>query len=82
MKNRKDYVGTSIATLTQSGLLAEMLQHQRRRVIELNQRRAHCEQGRGFLRNSLTWLRARTHSATAGRRFRCGFGEETIARHT
>ena len=79
MKNRKNYVGTSIATLTQSGLLAEMLQHQRRRVIELNQRRTHREEGRGFFRNSLTWLLARSQNITAGRRFRRGL---TVARHT
>ena len=82
MKNRKNYVMTSIPTLTQSGLLAALLQHQRRKVIELSQRRAQREQVRELLRNSLTWLLARCHGITAGRRFRRGFGEETMARHT
>ena len=82
MKNRRNYVETSIATLTQSGLLAELLQHQRRRVIELNQRRAHREQGRGFFRNSLTWLLTRSHNIPAGRRLHCGFEGETVPRRT
>jgi hypothetical protein len=82
MKNRKNYIAGSTATLTQSGLLAALLQHQRRKVIELRERRAQREQVRGLLRNSLTWLLARSHGITAGRRFRRGFGEETIPRHT
>lgn len=82
MKNRKNYVMTSIPTLTQSGLLAALLQYQRRKVIELSQRRAQREQVRGLLRNSLTWLLARYHNITAGRRFRRGFGGETVPRHT
>ena len=42
MKNRKNYVMTrSNLTLTQSGLLAVLLQRQRNGVIELAQRRAH-----------------------------------------
>jgi hypothetical protein len=41
MKNRKNYVMTkSNLTLTQSGLLAVLLQRQRHKVIELPQRRA------------------------------------------
>lgn len=71
MKNKKNYVGTSIATLTQSGLLAAMLQHQHRRVIELNQRK----QARGLLRGSLTWLSARYHTVIPGRRFRRNSGQ-------
>src|SRR6478672_10977666 len=47
MKNRKNYVMTkSNLTLTQSGLLAVLLQRQRHKMIELAQRRAHgsrCE---------------------------------------
>jgi hypothetical protein len=82
MKNRKNYIAGSTATLTQSGLLAALLQHQRRKVIELSQRRAQREQVGGLLRNSLTWLLARYHNITAGRRFRRGFGGETVARHT
>jgi hypothetical protein len=82
MKNRKNYIARSTATLTQSGLLAALLQHQRCKVIELSQRRGQREQVRGLLRNSLTWLLARYHKITAGRRFRRGFGGETIPRHT
>jgi hypothetical protein len=72
MKNRKHYIARSTATLTQSGLLAALLQ----------QRRAQREQVRGLLRNSLTWLLARYHNITAGRRYRRGFEGGTIARHT
>jgi hypothetical protein len=82
MKNRKNYLATSTATLTQSGLLAELLQRQRRKVIELTQRRAQHEQVRGFFGNSLSRLLARAHSLTARRRFRRGFGENTLPRPT
>ena len=82
MKKRRNYIARSTATLTQSGLLAALLQHQRRKVIELTQRRAQHEQARGLLRNSLTWLSARAHAFTAARRFRRGFGGGTIPRHT
>ncbi len=79
MKNRKNYIARSTATLTQSGLLAALLQAQRRKVT---QRRGQREQVRGLLRNSLTWLLVRYHTITSGRRFRRGVGEETIPRHT
>ena len=82
MKKRRNYIARSTATLTQSGLLAALLQHQRRKVIELSRRRAQHEQARGLLRNSLTWLSARAHAFTAARRFRRGFGGGTIPRHT
>jgi uncharacterized protein YjgD (DUF1641 family) len=82
MKNRKNYIARSTATLTQSGLLAALLQHERRKVIELSQRRAQHEQVRGLLRNSLTWLLTRYQNITAGRRFRRDFDAETIPRHT
>ena len=82
MKNRKNYIATSTATLTQSGLLAELLQHQRCRAIELTQRRAHREQIRELLGSSFTLLLARLHSITASRRLRRGFGEGTVPRHT
>jgi hypothetical protein len=82
MKNRKNYIAKSTATLTQSGLLAALLQYQRRKAIELSQSRAQREQVRGLLRNSLTWLWARYHDITAGRRFRRGFEGGTIPRHT
>jgi len=70
MKNRKHYIARSNATLTQSGMLAELLQHQRRRVIELAQRQAQRDQVRGLFRHSLTWLLARYHNITTGGRFR------------
>jgi hypothetical protein len=82
MKNRKNYIARSTATLTQSGLLATLLQHQRRKVIELAQHRAQREQVRALLRSSLTRFLARYHSIIASRRFRRGLGGETIARHT
>ena len=82
MKKRKNYIAKSPATLTQSGLLAALLQHQRRKVIELTQRRTQREQARGLLRNSLTWLLTRAHGIAAARRFRRGFGGGTVARHT
>jgi hypothetical protein len=42
MKNRKNYVMRKLnLTLTQSGLLAVLLQRQRHKVIELAQRRSH-----------------------------------------
>jgi hypothetical protein len=42
-------------SITQSGLLAELLEHQRRKVIELAQRRAHRKQVRAILWSILTW---------------------------
>ena len=45
----------STPTLTQSGLLAELLEHQRRTVIELARRRAHRKQVRAVLWSILTW---------------------------
>ena len=82
MKDKKNYITKSTATLTQSGLLAALLQHQRCKVIELTQRRAQREQVRGLLRNSLTWLLARYHGITAGRRFRRTPGQGILPRHT
>jgi hypothetical protein len=81
MKNRKNYVMTSVATLTQSGLLAVLLQRQRCKVIELARRRAQRQQARAVFRNTLNWLLARAHGAIAGRPFRRGFGE-SVPRHT
>jgi hypothetical protein len=55
MKNRKDYVMTkSNPTLTQSGLLAVLLQGQRHKVIELTLRPAHRRQVRVPFWSSLT----------------------------
>jgi len=42
-------------TLTQSGLLAVLLQRQRYKVIQLAERRAHRKHMRAALRNILTW---------------------------
>ena len=44
-----------IQTLTQSGLLAVLLQRQRYKVIELAQRRAHRKHTHAALWNTLTW---------------------------
>jgi len=59
MKNREIYLmPKSTATLTQSGLLAVLLQRQCQKGSELAQ----------------PWPMTRAHSATAGRRWRRGFG--------
>jgi hypothetical protein len=62
MKNRRNYVMTkSNVTLTQSGLLAVLLQRQRHKAIELAQRRAHGRQVRAPFWSSLTrWWGALT----------------------
>ncbi|PYK66817.1 MAG: hypothetical protein DME50_04450 [Verrucomicrobia bacterium] len=72
MKNRKNYVMTSIPTLTQSGLLAVLLQRQRRKAIELAP-----ERRRSLFGNYWRVL----HGAATGRLFRRGFGR-TVPRHT
>ena len=77
MKNRKNYVMPSVATLTQSGLLAELLQRQRRKGIELARRRIRHEKVRAVFWNCWHAL----HGATVGRLFRRGFGG-TVPRHT
>jgi hypothetical protein len=75
MKNRNDYVITkSNPTLTQSGMLALLLQRQRGKVIELARRRAHWEHVRAVFGSTLNWLLARSHAAIAGRLFRRDFG--------
>ena len=82
MKNRKNYIAKSTATLTQSGLLAALLQHQRRKVIELTQRHAQREQAHWLLRAGLTWLFALSHGIIAGRRIRRTSGQGILPRHT
>ena len=72
MKNRKNYVMTSTPTLTQSGLLAVLLQRQRRKAIDLAP-----EYGRSLFGNYWRVL----HGAAAGWLFRRGFGR-TLPRHT
>ena len=77
MKNSKNYVMTSPATLTQSGLLAVLLQRQRRKVIESARRRTRREQVRAVLSNCWRAL----HGATVGRLFQRGFSG-TVPRRT
>jgi len=58
-KNRKNYVmtkSTLILTLTQSGLLAVLLQRQRYAVIQLARRHAHRKHMRAAFWSTLTWL--------------------------
>ena len=82
MKNKENYIAPSTLTITQNGLLAELLRYQRCKVIQLTQRRTHRAQRRGFLGNTLTWLLARPHTVTAGRRFGRRFEKGTLARPT
>ena len=82
MKNKNNHIAASTATLTQSGLLAALLQHQRRKVIELNQRRAQRQQARGLAQNSVTWLLVRCHGIVADRRLRRASAQRIIPRHT
>jgi len=51
MKGTKNYVRTSTPTLTQSGLLAVLLQRQRHKAIELAQRRTVPEHRRSLIQN-------------------------------
>ena len=51
MKGTKNYVRTSTPTLTQSGLLAVLLQRQRHKAIELTQLRTHPEHGHSLIQN-------------------------------
>jgi hypothetical protein len=62
MKNRKKYIATSNATLTQSGMLAALLKHQRDKVIELARRRAQRAQMRAVFLSRLMWLLPRAQS--------------------
>ena len=81
MKTKNIYIAASPATLTQSGLLAALLEHQRRKVIELNQRRAQRRHARGLVRNSMTSLLARFRCVIADRRFRRASARRIIPRH-
>ena len=81
MKTRKSRVlAKSTLTLTQSGLLAVLLQRQHDKVIELAERRAHQGQMRTTFSSALTWLLARARAAKSSRPFRRGIGG-TLARH-
>jgi hypothetical protein len=56
MENIRNYaMRKRTPTLVQSGLLAELLQRQRRKVIELARRRAHRKQVRAVFWSTLTW---------------------------
>jgi len=71
MKTRKSHVlSKSTPTLTQSGLLALLLQRQHDKVIELAEHRAHRGQMRSAFSSALTWLLARARAANSGRPFR------------
>ena len=75
MKTRRSQVlAKSTPTLTQSGLLAVLLQRQHDKLIELADRRAHRGQMRSAFSKALTWLLARSRGAIAGRPFRRGVG--------
>jgi hypothetical protein len=81
MKNKRNYVMTSVATLTQSGMLAVLLQRQRYKVIDLARRRAQRERARAAFQSTLNWLSGLAHGSIPGRSFRRGF-EESVRRPT
>src|SRR5262245_9974818 len=79
MKTRKTYVAAkSNLTLTQSGLLAVLLQRQRRKVIELARRRAQRDEMDSAFSNARTWLLSHGRDAIAGRTFRRGIGATSL----
>jgi hypothetical protein len=80
MKTRKIYLPSSTPTLTQSGLLAVLLQRQRQKAIESARRRAYSKNGRLACSGVLTWLFAGSRDAISRRTFRRGFGG-TLPRH-
>jgi hypothetical protein len=81
IKMRKSHIlAKSTPTLTQSGLLAVLLQRQRDKVIELAERRAHRSQSRSTFSSVLTWLLACARAAASARPFHRGVGG-TLPRH-
>ena len=81
MKMKKSLaLAKSTPTLTESGLLAVLLQRQRQKVIELAERRAHRNQSPMAFSSALTWLSARVRGAMAGRTFHRSVGR-TLPRH-
>ena len=71
MKTRKSHVlSKSTQTLTQSGLLAVLLQRQHDKVIELAERLAQRGQKHSAFSSALTWLLAHARAANSGRPFR------------
>jgi hypothetical protein len=76
MKTRNSHVlSKSTLTLTQSGLLAVLLQRQHDKVIELAERRAHRGQMRSAFSSALSRLLARASAANSCRPFRRVFHE-------
>ena len=76
MKTRNRHVlSKSTPTLTQSGLLAVLLQRQRDKAVELAERRAHRGQRGSAFSIAITWLLARACAANSGRLFRRVFGK-------
>jgi hypothetical protein len=74
MKMSKSHVvSKSTPTLTQSGLLAVLLQRQHDKVIELAERRAHSGQKRSAFSSALTWLLARARAPNSDRPLRWVF---------
>ena len=71
----------STPTLTQSGLLAVLLQRQRYKVFQLARRRAQRQRARAAFWSTLNWLWRSLTARIAGRPFRRGF-EESVPRHT
>ena len=82
MKNRRNYIATSTATLTQSGMLAALLKHQHSKVIELARHRAQRERMHAVLQSNFPWFFAAAHNITAGLRFRRDLAEATTSRRT
>jgi len=68
-------------TLTQSGLLAVLLQHQRYKVFQLARRRAHRKQLQAAFWSAIRWLfralTARTRADDSAKTF-----GRTVLRHT
>jgi len=74
MKTSKSHVlSKPTPILTQSGLLAVLLQRQHDKTIELAKRRANRGQKRSAFSSALTWLLARARMANSGRPFRRRF---------
>jgi len=81
MKTRKSLIlAKSTPTLTQSGLLAVLLQRQRHKAIALAERRARHNESRTAFSSALSWTLARVRGAVAGRPFHRGVGW-TLPRH-
>ena len=81
MKTRKSHIlPKSTPTLTQSGLLAVLLQRQRHKKIELAERLAHRNQLRMAFPGAFARLLARVRGAVAGHAFQRGV-VGTLPRH-